>query len=363
MSTQQIAEGSGPGAAAGRGAAWRRLGVLLLPVSWIYGAAVIARRAAWRGRAIALPAPVVSVGNITCGGTGKTPTVEMVARDLVALGWQPAILSRGYGAGTAPGADPPSSDPPPNDEHRILAANLPGVHHFQGPDRVRSGRRAISSGANILVLDDGFQHIRLRRDLDIALVDALNPFGGGRLLPAGLLREPVGSLRCADLLAVTRCDLAGPEEVERLVDRLSRRFPSLPLIRLRTRPLLWVDLDGGEADPRALEGQRVLAFCGIGNPEAFRRQILALGVELAGWRAFRDHHRYTRRDLEGLQREALRVGADALVMTQKDAVKIAAEESAEGSRAQRWLFLKISQTIESGEDIYRSALQKLGSPP
>jgi hypothetical protein len=153
----------------------------LIPISWLYGLAAERRRARLSARGVRLPVPVVSVGNITCGGTGKTPAVEMIVRDLLARGRHPAILSRGYRAG-ADGT---------NDEGRVLSRALPEIPHLVVPDRAGGGRAAITAGADVLVLDDGFQHVRLSRDLDLVLIDALDPFGGGRVLPAGLLREPL----------------------------------------------------------------------------------------------------------------------------------------------------------------------------
>src|SRR5438876_5539483 len=153
------------------------------------------------------PVPVISVGNLTAGGTGKTPCVEYLARFLQARGLRPAVLSRGYrGNGR------------PNDEALILEANLPDVPHLQGKDRVTRASQAVRVfGADVLILDDGFQHRRLRRDLDLVLIDAMNPWGHGRLLPRGLLREPISSLRRADAVIVTRLDQAQPAEIERII--------------------------------------------------------------------------------------------------------------------------------------------------
>jgi tetraacyldisaccharide 4'-kinase len=334
----------------------RAMRSLLVPLSWPYGAAAAARRRWWRGRARSLPAPVVSVGNLTCGGTGKTPVVEMVVRDLLARGWSPAILSRGYGP-AASGSEAPRRF---NDEYLVLAENLPGVPHYQGGSRLETGRVALERGADILVLDDGFQHFQLARDLDMVLIDALDPFGGGNLLPAGLLREPVAALAAASLVGITRCELAPAAELEALAAYLALRFPGLPQVLIESRPEAWADLDGKVEPAAALRGRPVLGFCGIGNPEAFRRQLLALDVELRGWAAFRDHRRYSAADVSRLARLAAECGAQAVVMTQKDAVKLRSPELRREAGELPWRYLRIRFAIRSGEEGYRRALESLG---
>jgi tetraacyldisaccharide 4'-kinase len=300
---------------------------------------------------------VVSVGNLTCGGTGKTPVVEMVVRDLLGRGWRPAILSRGYraapGEGSAAGALA-------NDEYHVLRENLPGVPHYQGPRRAETAAVAVSDGADVLVLDDGFQHVALRRDLDIVLLDSTRPFGGGRVLPAGLLREPVGALAHADLIAWTRAELVDPEQLDDLGAWLARRFPVLPQLRLRTRPKAWCELNGAALAPGALAGRRVLGFAGVGNPDAFRRQVLALGVEIAGWVAYRDHHAYRAGDVDELRGRARAVEAESLVMTQKDAVKVRGLVAAAVAPGEPpWYYLAIEQEVEAGREEYRRALDRL----
>lgn len=359
---------SGGGRSAPEGSAARRLweaaGPLLAPFSWPYAGAALLRRRWWRFRAVSLPAPVVSVGNITCGGTGKTPVVEMVVRDLAARGCRPAILSRGYGA------PPPErrertgrTEPPPvgvNDEYLVLAENLPGVPHYVGTDRVAAGRRALANGADTLVLDDGFQHVRLERDLDFVLIDALDPFGPGRrCLPAGLLREPIRVLRHADLVGITRIDLVERDRLRELSRLLERRFPAVPRLHLRTRSLGWKDPEGGEVALDALRGEPVLGFSGIGNPAAFRRQLAGLGVEVREWLVFRDHHRYTPREVARLAARASELGAGAVVMTQKDAVKLRLDAMREAMGPLPWLYLGIAQTVEEGEDAYRHAIEQV----
>jgi tetraacyldisaccharide 4'-kinase len=296
---------------------------------------------------------VISVGNITCGGTGKTPTVEMVARDLVERGRKPAILSRGYGQAAVAG-DSHTGATRGNDEYRVLAFNLPRVPHYQGKDRYARGVEAIRHGADVLLLDDGFQHARLQRDLDLVLIDAILPFGHGRVLPAGLLREPLGTLARAQLLGVTRSHLVPAAVLEALDAELEARCPATPRMHLRTEALECLTLAGVSEDPSVLKGRRVLAFCGVGNPESFRRQILALGAVPLDVVCFPDHHRYTASDIGDLRTRSSALGADDVVMTQKDAVKLSVTPTT-GS----WRYLRIAQRIARGADVYRQALDRV----
>ncbi len=256
--------------------------------------------------------PVVAIGNLTLGGTGKTPMVEWVARWYRSRNLRVAILSRGYGGSEGL-----------NDEGRVLEENLPNVPHLQNADRVGLARIAVEElDSQVLVLDDGFQHRRLARDLDIVLVDALEPFGAGHLLPRGLLREPIRSLRRAGVVVLSRADL---------VDG-TRRAAIRDEARRRAGPLLWVEArhaprdlmrEGAPAEPlERLAGTRVAAFCGIGNPEGFRRTLASLGVSPLAFRAFPDHHAYSREDVSDLAEWAKTAGAELVLTTQKDSVKL-----------------------------------------
>ena len=326
------------------------MSLLLLPLSIAYGLVAAARRRWFGGRSIKLSVPVISVGNLTCGGTGKTPTVEMITAELVDRGWNPAILSRGYGAGPSDG----------NDEYRVLSENLPSVAHYQGADRVAGGSEAIAAGADILVLDDGFQHLRIHRDLDLVLLDALRPFDSGRLLPAGLLREPIGSLAEADLVAVTRTQLVSEERRDAIAAFLDERFPGLPVLFLETKPVAWQELYGATLDPGFLEGKKVCAFCGIGNPYSFELALDEMGIRIAGFRVFRDHQSYDRATVEKLGAWAMDRGVDTIVMTQKDAVKIEGDWL-KGQPGISWLFLRIEQSISSGGEAWLEAIEGLAS--
>ncbi|MEC7775154.1 MAG: tetraacyldisaccharide 4'-kinase [Planctomycetota bacterium] len=333
----------------------------LLPFSILYRLVLTIRRRRWPKRNSArLDAPVISVGNITCGGTGKTPTVEMVVRELIDRGWNPAILSRGYGA--SPGIEDGNllqiDFNKGNDEYWLLSENLPSVPHYQGRNRAACGREAIAAGADILVLDDGFQHLRLHRDADIVLLDALRPFDNGRVLPLGLLREPIGALEAADLIAVTRVELVSKERREAIVAFLKERFPDIPVLLLESRARAWQELYGETLDPGFLEGKEVCAFCGIGNPDSFELTLGELGIRLAGFKAFRDHHAYDPATVEGLGAWARERGVDTIVMTQKDAVKIP-EDWLDGEGGLRWFYLGTRQSISSGGEFLVELLDKL----
>jgi tetraacyldisaccharide 4'-kinase len=287
----------------------------LRAASVFYGAAVSARNFAFdRGflRAHRASVPVVSIGNLTTGGTGKTPMVAAVVNWFTSRGVRPAILSRGYRA-HAHGA---------NDEKLMLDQQCPGVTHLQGADRVQSARAAVvRHAAQVLVLDDGFQHRRLARDLDLVLIDALDPWGGGELLPRGLLREPLSSLRRADAILLTRADQCSQEMKMRLVTQICRAGGDSPPLEVVFRPSALVNSAGGNAALDSLTS--VAAFCGIGNPEGFRRTLVdGAGRKVVGFRSFPDHHHYTDRDLSDLARWSRELRADALVTTQKDIVKI-----------------------------------------
>jgi tetraacyldisaccharide 4'-kinase len=267
-----------------------------------------------------IDAPVISVGNLTAGGTGKTPFVALVVRELARRGLRPGIVSRGYGARVA-GA---------SDEVGELARALDGVPQREDHDRAR-GARALLPACDAIVLDDGFQHRRLARDLDLVLVDATRPFGlaahGGEpvraLLPRGLLREHPSALARAHAVVLTRADQAPPAELAELQDELERWAPGAPFLRAVHRPVRLAGLGGlRDAGPESLRGARVWLASGIAHPEAFERSARGLGAEVVGHRRFPDHHAWSAEDAREVAAEAERAGA-LLVTTGKDAVKLA----------------------------------------
>lgn len=295
--------------------------------------------------------PVVSVGNLTVGGTGKTPMVEWAARWFRRRGQRVVILSRGY-----------RQTHGLNDEGRVLEENLPDVPHLQDADRVRLAGIAVEElEAEVLVLDDGFQHRRLARDLDIVLIDALNPFGGGWLLPRGLLREPISSLRRASVVLLSRSDLVAEAERAAIRAEAERHAGPLRWAEVRHAPIDLLDSEGGASPLSTLAGARVAAFCGIGNPEGFRRTLVPLCGSLVDFRTFPDHHDYDQADVDSLAAWALDRGVDLVLTTQKDSVKLrTAHLGAVPLRA-----LRIGLEITAGGNVLDDAMAGLlsGRPP
>jgi tetraacyldisaccharide 4'-kinase len=290
---------------------------------------------------------VVVVGNLTVGGTGKTPVVEKFARSLAERGRKVAILSRGYMSKKEPlwrrwwrtivtGGTPP----PPRvvsdgtnvlldsdtagDEPYMLARNLPGVIVLVDPNRVNAGHHAIREfGCDTLVLDDGFQYLALKGRLNLLLIDRTNPFGNGELLPRGILREPIKHIRRASYVFVTKSDGTHDPELEATIRRYK---PDVEIIECAHRPQFLQPLDGGgRRDLSCLRGARVGAFSGIATPESFERFLRGLGANLLYSRRFLDHHRFTRDELLHIGAQAAEAGLDFVVTTEKDAVRIPAE--------------------------------------
>jgi len=312
--------------------AWVRW--LLWPLELVYRFVVRVRAFAYaRGwlRARRLPVRVVSVGNLTVGGTGKTPLVLRLAALLGQRGQRVAILTRGYGRReqmpliiNGRGETKQYTPELMGDEPILLARRLPDVTIGIGPDRHRMGERILKmEGAEppgVFLLDDGFQHLGLARDLDIVVLDATNPFAGDAALPAGLLREPVAALKRADMIVLTRTNTGTPPSVH---EKLQRYNPRAPVFRAQTR------LEGvydaathRAANLYALKQQKVFAYCGIGNPEAFWEDVRRWGFELVGTLAFPDHHRYKIDDFKAIIARADRAGARALLTTEKDMINL-----------------------------------------
>lgn len=292
------------------------------------------------------PVPVVSIGNLTLGGTGKTPCVEYVARHFRSLDLRVAILSRGYA----------STNNERNDEALVLEQNLPDVPPLQSPDRVALARTAVEElESEILLLDDGFQHRRLHRDLDIVLVDATCPWGGGHLFPRGLLREPASSLKRAHAAVLTRCDQVTRATIDNVRRRITALAPQAIIVETRHAPVGWINASGA-MKPLADCTTPVLAFCGIGNPDAFRRTLIDLGLSIADFRTYPDHHNYTRQDVDELHhwtRNAAKNGW--IVTTQKDLVKLHIDRL-----GQRPLWaLQIQLQVDSGRELLEARLRNL----
>ena len=310
------------------------MSLALAPFSALYGVAVRARAALYRAGVLkshAVGAPVVSVGNLTVGGTGKTPLVGWVARALAAEVKRVCVLTRGYRRAderrrvvVSDGGRLLADEREGGDEPRLLAEQLLGMAAVVADaDRVAAARWAAEVlGSQAFVLDDGFQHLRLARDLDIVTLDGTDPWGGSRLLPRGRLREPLANIARAHCVVITRADLAeDPDGLRTEVEHLCGDRALVLTSRFRTRRLRPLH---PEPDADAPSTRPAAAFCALGNPRAFFAHLRAEGHELAHTHAFPDHHAYTQKDIEQLTREAEARGARALLTTAKDAVKLRA---------------------------------------
>lgn len=287
-----------------------------------------------------IDAPVISVGNITTGGSGKTPLVEWLARALARENHFPCILTRGYGRANATervlvsdGERVLADARQGGDEPCLLAERLLGVAAvISDADRVAAAHWALANlRSDLFILDDGFQHLRIARDLNIVTVDATNPWGGGWLLPYGRLREPVRELARADCCVITRAELAA--DIDSLRAEVERHSGGRPVFLSRTRtvglrPLAAMSLKDTQRagstslSPLSEAPERVAAFCALGNPQAFFTHLQQNGCAPIYKRSFADHHVYTQKDVEALEHEARAGGAGALLTTAKDGVKL-----------------------------------------
>jgi len=313
----------GQGSAAFRG--------VLSAAAGAYRGALAAREACYMAGLFStrrLPVPVISIGNLTLGGSGKTPLAALVATALRELGASPAVISRGYGRRTRgvrvvadrDGVSLNARDA--GDEPRLLAEQLPGIPVVVGESRYEAGRVAVERcGADALVLDDGFQHRTLVKDLEIVAVEGTEPWGNGRLFPRGVLREPMSALRRANVVVVT--NPAHPETAADIARSLRHRgSPATVLTGSYRAEALRPDIDGAPRPPSALAGRRVVALAGLASPAGFVTTLARLGATVADLVEFPDHHPYTRADLERVCASARRAGADWVVTTEKDWVRL-----------------------------------------
>ncbi|MGZ0172445.1 MAG: tetraacyldisaccharide 4'-kinase [Planctomycetales bacterium] len=323
----------------------RLLHLLLRIAAWGYRCGVAFRNALFDlgiKRSHAAPVPVISVGNLTTGGTGKTPTVAMLVDMLKELGHRPGIISRGYRELSEGG----------NDEARVLEHLCPGTPHVQNRDRVAAAHKvAANDGCTVIIADDAFQHRRLNRDLDIVLVDALNPWGHDALLPRGLLREPLSGLRRADAVILTRADLIDEASRAEIWNIVKANNETATNVELAFVPAGLVDKTGIQ---QPVDNSAAVAFCGIGNPDGFRRTLASAEIPIRELIAFPDHHHYEHADLQELAATAGNLDAKSLVTTLKDLVKI--EPGWVGSVS--LLALSIQARITSGDDALATAISK-----
>jgi tetraacyldisaccharide 4'-kinase len=332
----------------------------LRAASWPYGLVIRLRNRLYDAEALTaarLGVPVVSVGNITVGGTGKTPLVIWIAGELVDAGYRPLVVSRGYG----PKLERQPGDRRPvvgrmNDECGVIAERAPQAEQAIGPDRTSVAREGLErTSADVVVLDDGFQHRRLARDLDVVCLGAKDSFGLGYLLPRGLLREPPSSLARADFVVVTSGEPLPEDESEALGAEIGA-FTDAPVVEASYRPSAVVDLaEGRDLGLERLQGTKVVAAAGLANPDAFWETVGALGAVCAETVALADHVAYDEALVGDLVDRCRRTGADALLVTQKDAVKLKALET---GGAPVW-FVGVDLVFSRGEDVLRGALRDL----
>jgi len=323
--------------------------LLLPPLSALYGAVTRTRLSLYRRgtfHTTKLDRPVISVGNLTAGGTGKTPLVEWIAKTIAREGKKVCILTRGYGREN-PQRQVVVSDSQTilatateaGDEPYLLATKLLGAAAvISNADRISAGRYAIENfGSNCFVLDDGFQHLRLARDLNIVTIDATNPWGGGQLLPYGRLREPPSGLSRADCVVLTRCDQA--QNVDTIRKEVSGLIRGHTVFESTMQPVKNLFPTGP-----------VAAFCAVGNPQSFFTELRQAQYDVVLEKTFADHHAYSQRDVDDLVRAATDAGATGLITTAKDAVKLRSL-----SFSVPWHVLEIEISIQN-EDAFRQVI-------
>ena len=294
-----------------------------------------------------LPRPVISVGNLTTGGTGKTPVVRWLAERLRADGRRVAVLARGYGAAAGRLGD-----------EQLMLDRL--LNDGQGervtivadPDRVAAAGRVMRDRPEVdaFVLDDGFQHRRLARDLDVVLLSATSPFGYGHVLPRGMLREPVRGLRRAGAVVITHADQVPPAEVEAIERRVRDVHADVPVFRAVHAYTALHTPEDATLPLGELAARNWFGLCGIGDPQTFVRQLQSVGGRSAGCRCFADHHHYTVSNLENVRREARSANADVIVTTEKDWAKLRALPAATDKTLPIWRVDLRVQFLGDGED-------------
>lgn len=332
----------------------------LTPFSWVYRILVTAHQWLYDHRLLRqhrLPCPVISVGNIVAGGTGKTPAAIWIAKTLQQAGIRAAILLRGYGrqSGSAVAFVSGSTDSTiGGDEAAMTAIELPGVPVLVGKDRYTAGLTAIHlCDVDAIILDDGFQHRKLVRDLDILTVDATQPFGIGKLLPAGTLRQPPSALSRADVILLTRTDLV--ESSRQARESVESVAPDISIVESCHRPIALYQLrDGEKFELQFLKDKRLLAVCGIGNPNAFAETLRRYEPQHVELLAFPDHHQYRPADLEQILYRATKMAATIIITTQKDEQRLchlfAHEHTAPKFEGLRFYVLGIELVITEGQE-------------
>lgn len=309
---------------------------IVTSVAWLYRSGVLKRHRLGR--------PVVSVGNITVGGTGKTPLVIKIAQIYKQHKFKPVILTRGYmGRGIGSGREQ-------SDEAAMMREVLGDVPVLAGADRIKNAKEFLKGNpVDVFILDDGFQHWRVARDLDIVAIDATNPWGNGHLLPRGTLREPPRALRRADLLVLTKTDL-GENRIDSIRQRLEAVQCAQPVIETVHRPAGLMDLRTGKpGDLKLIAGQTLCVLCSLGAPATFAATLTRLGAKVQKAFNFADHYVYNTRDIRGILEHCRRNHVGIVVTTQKDAVKLGvSRDELRQSKDVQFFSLKIELAVRDG---------------
>ncbi|MGD0571897.1 MAG: tetraacyldisaccharide 4'-kinase [Sedimentisphaerales bacterium] len=283
--------------------------------------------------------PVISIGNITVGGTGKTPLVVWLCNLFREQDVNCAILTRGYKAAKGE-----------SDEPGMLAKNCPGTAVVVNPDRLAGAIEAVKKyRAQVLIMDDGFQHRRLHRDIDIVTIDAMQPFGYGRLLPAGLLREPVSALKRAKAVILTRCDLVSKNNLTELTAAIKKINPNVIITQTIHSPVFAVSSEK-QIPLEELKNKKIYAFCGIANPEAFLATVGLVGANIVGYKIYDDHYNYTVNDVNDIYRDAAKSGAQMILTTEKDYNKVLQPASGAGELVLAYLAVRL-QFVDGADRI------------
>lgn len=301
------------------------------PFAPLYGWLMSFRAALYKKGVLAqqrLSVPVVSVGNLTMGGTGKTPVTIYLARLLGDR--NPAIVSRGYKGKSrgeihvvSDGKKVDSNAAFSGDEPVLMAESLPGVPVLTGKKRAVAGRYAIDNfQTGLILIDDGFQHLALSRDVNIALFKVDSFLGNNRIFPGGDMREPLKALHRANCFVLTCVDNDNRERAIAIRQALEKRFPAIPVFFTAYQPTGVISVDGKRHDILEVRKQSIYAFCGLASPVSFQRTLAGAGLDIVGFKAFKDHHDYTGKELNRLVRDAKDAGAQGLITTEKDLVKL-----------------------------------------
>lgn len=316
---------------------------LLRGMSLLYGLGVTIKLGMYRLGVLScnkLPCKVISLGNITVGGTGKTPTAQRLAAIIRDMGYKVAILNRGYRSGwkgevgvVSDGSKIYMTVTEAGDEAYLLAKSLPGVPVIIGRNRYITGSYAVNQlQAEVIIMDDAYQHWQLQRDLDIVLIDSLNVFGNNFLLPRGTLREPLQNLNRAHAFLLTKVDQAADNARETIKGTLARYNDQALVVESTHTPQCFIEIEEWYKGIRPetvpldkIQGQPVLPFSAIGNPSSFEKTIVDLGGDIVGSVQFPDHHDYTMAEMQAIMQKAVDNSARALITTDKDAVKIPSE--------------------------------------